>query len=408
MEMTERVEESVDFRVDAVLPAGGVGERMGEKMPKQFLLICGRPLICYALDTFERTHWIKTVALPVAKEWRTYMENIIKEQGYTKIILSEGQRTRHRSIYEGIKSLRRNETKPDVVIIHDAVRPLVEETTLREVAVAARHYRASGAIRPLVSTIVVQDEFGMLDYSLVRSKCRASEMPQAFAYDVICEAYSKSTDDDFEFGTECLQLALTHTGTKAKLVDGPSSLWKVTYKKDIETLEKIIEGRTKRKIFVCKGISNIDSMYKEIIEELQRKEFQLTFVDNTRFHPKHEERQISLQDSIHSHLPDSKKILVCCLDESSIANLEAVKANFRLLEMTILLLFPRGCFVSDNAIDFIKQTRIYDMPSTVCGIAYCRYDELEMQSKTCKKIVDLVEFLVSSTCSSFHGQLFEF
>lgn len=39
--------------------------------------------------------------------------------------------------------------------------------------------------------------------------------------------FSQSTDDDFEFGTECLQLALTHTGTKAKLVDGPSSLWKV-------------------------------------------------------------------------------------------------------------------------------------------------------------------------------------
>lgn len=66
------------------------------------------------------------------------------------------------------------------MIIHDAVRPFVEEDILLKVVMAAKEHGAAGAIRPLVSTVIASAADGCLDHSLERAKYRASEMPQAF------------------------------------------------------------------------------------------------------------------------------------------------------------------------------------------------------------------------------------
>ncbi|MED6280394.1 hypothetical protein CHARACLAT_010493, partial [Characodon lateralis] len=100
---------------------------------------------------------------------------------------------------------------------------------------------AAGAIRPLVSTVIATTSEGYLDHSLERAKYRASEMPQGFRYDVIYQAYQRCTESDLEFGTECLQLALQYSGINAKLIDGPPTLWKVTYKRDLAAAESIIK-----------------------------------------------------------------------------------------------------------------------------------------------------------------------
>lgn len=81
-----------------------------------------------------------------------------------------------------------------MVILHDAVRPFVDEQTLRSVTMAANNNGAAGMIRPLSSTVVAQSCDGFLDHSLDRSKFRASEMPQAFKYEVIQKAYMKCTE----------------------------------------------------------------------------------------------------------------------------------------------------------------------------------------------------------------------
>ncbi|TMS11067.1 D-ribitol-5-phosphate cytidylyltransferase [Larimichthys crocea] len=106
---------------------------------------------------------------------------------------------------------------------------------------AAKEQGAAGAIRPLVSTVIATTQEGYLDHSLERAKYRASEMPQGFTYDVIYQAYQRCSESDFEFGTECLHLALQYCGTNAKLLQGPPTLWKVTYKRDLAAAESIIK-----------------------------------------------------------------------------------------------------------------------------------------------------------------------
>ncbi|XP_070821713.1 D-ribitol-5-phosphate cytidylyltransferase [Chaetodon trifascialis] len=251
-------ERSVDFPVSVVLPAGGTGERTGLQTPKQFCSFLGRPLISYTIQAFERVSWIQTIVVVVSKENVDLMTDIIQRFQHRKVRVVPGGSTRHRSIRNGVLSLGEEEERPagdrpKVVIIHDAVRPFVEEDFLYKIAIAAKEQGAAGAIRPLVSTVIATTSEGYLDHSLERAKYRASEMPQGFTYDVIHQAYQRCSESDFEFGTECLHLALQYCGTNAKLIQGPPTLWKVTYKKDLAAAESIIKETLSRSACVLTG-----------------------------------------------------------------------------------------------------------------------------------------------------------
>uniref|UniRef100_A0A8C8U1Q0 D-ribitol-5-phosphate cytidylyltransferase n=1 Tax=Peromyscus maniculatus bairdii TaxID=230844 RepID=A0A8C8U1Q0_PERMB len=260
--------------VAAVLPAGGCGERMGVRTPKQFCRVLERPLISYTLQALERVCWIKDIVVAVTGENMEAMRNIIQRYGHKRISLAEAGATRHRSIFSGLKALAEDQpdcklTKPEVVIIHDAVRPFVEEDVLLRVVMAAKEHGAAGAIRPLVSTVISPAADGCLDHALDRAKHRASEMPQAFLFDVIYEAYQQCSDYDLEFGTECLQLALKYCHTKAKLVEGPPELWKVTYKQDLYAAESLIKEKISQEICVVvktKDEESVGHLLKEVLK----------------------------------------------------------------------------------------------------------------------------------------------
>ncbi|XP_052550439.1 D-ribitol-5-phosphate cytidylyltransferase isoform X2 [Tympanuchus pallidicinctus] len=185
--------------VAAVLPAGGSGERLGGATPKQFCTVQGRPLVSYTVRAVERVSWISDIIVVVSPENIETMKSIIEKYGHKRVTVTEGGTTRHRSIFNGLKLFSENEfsnhllQKPEVVIIHDAVRPFVEEDILLKVVMAAKEHGAAGAIRPLVSTVIASAADGCLDHSLERAKYRASEMPQAFLFDIIYQAYQQVT-----------------------------------------------------------------------------------------------------------------------------------------------------------------------------------------------------------------------
>ncbi|XP_021109810.1 isoprenoid synthase domain-containing protein isoform X2 [Heterocephalus glaber] len=206
--------------VAAVLPAGGCGERMGVATPKQFCRVLGRPLISHTLQALERVCWIKDIVVVVTGENMETMKSIIQKYQHKGISLVEAGATRHRSIFNGLKALAGDQaycrlSRPEVVIIHDAVRPFFEEDDLLKVVRAAREHGAAGATRPLVSTVISPSTEGCLDHSLERARYRASEMPQAFLFDVIYEAYQQ-----------------------------------VTYKRDLYAAESIIKERISQKICI--------------------------------------------------------------------------------------------------------------------------------------------------------------
>ncbi|NXI41467.1 ISPD cytidylyltransferase, partial [Galbula dea] len=246
--------------VAAVLPAGGSGERLGGATPKQFCALQGRPLVSYTVRAIERISWISDIIVVVSPENVETMKFIIEKYGHERVKIVKGGITRHRSIFNGLKVFAERESsnhllqKPEVVIIHDAVRPFVEEDILSKVVVAAKKHGAAGAIRPLVSTVIASAADGCLDHSLERARYRASEMPQAFLFDIIYKAYQQCTDYDLDYGTECLDLALKYCRTNAKLVEGTADLWKVTYKRDLYAAESIIKDILSHQVYVITNV----------------------------------------------------------------------------------------------------------------------------------------------------------
>uniref|UniRef100_A0A8C0CKS7 D-ribitol-5-phosphate cytidylyltransferase n=1 Tax=Balaenoptera musculus TaxID=9771 RepID=A0A8C0CKS7_BALMU len=213
--------------VAAVLPAGGSGERMGVPTPKQFCPILERPLISYTLQALERVSWIKDIVVAVTGENMEAMKCIIQRYQHKGISLVESGVTRHRSIFNGLKALAEDQpnrrlSKPEVVIIHDAVRPFVEEDVLLKLVTAAK-------------------EHGCSDY-------------------------------DLEFGTECLHLALKYCHIKAKLIEGSPDLWKVTYKRDLYAAESIIKERISQQICVVMDTKEDEEHVGHRLEEMLKNE----------------------------------------------------------------------------------------------------------------------------------------
>uniref|UniRef100_A0A8I5ZPF4 D-ribitol-5-phosphate cytidylyltransferase n=1 Tax=Rattus norvegicus TaxID=10116 RepID=A0A8I5ZPF4_RAT len=221
--------------VAAVLPAGGCGERMGVRTPKQFCRVLERPLISYTLQAMERVCWIKDIVVTVTGENMEAMRSIIQRYGHKRISLAEAGATRHRSIFNGLKALAEDQpgcelTRPEVVIIHDAVRPFVEEDILLRVVLAAKEHGCS--------------------------------------------------DFDLEFGTECLQLALKYCHRKAKLVEGTPDLWKVTYKQDLCAAEAMIKEKISQEICVVVNTKDEESV-GHLLEEVLRNELNCIKVTST-------------------------------------------------------------------------------------------------------------------------------
>ncbi|KAJ7381269.1 hypothetical protein OS493_001387 [Desmophyllum pertusum] len=257
-------ERELCFDVVAVLPAGGSGVRMNLQLPKQFCHIMDRPLLSYTLEAFENVPWIKEIVVPMNEKYLEVAQQILNEFCHSKVRFISGGSTRHRSIWKGIEALTADgRSPPTVVILHDAVRPFVDEQTLRHVTIAAKKHGAAGVIRPLSSTVVARSCDGFLDHSLDRSKFRSSEMPQAFKYEVIHKAYKQCTEYDFEHGTECLHLAQMYAEKSAALIDGPDSLWKVTYRKDLYSVEGVLREKQVHTVVV------IGTGFPKFIEKLR-------------------------------------------------------------------------------------------------------------------------------------------
>ena len=223
------------MKVSAIIPAAGQGTRMGASIPKQYLLLKGRPILHYTLLAFERCGNIDSVTLvvpqndidAVKKEWQEKFRIV-------KRVVAGGEK-RQDSVYNGFKAL---DLDTDTVIVHDGVRPFIAPAIIQKTITAAQTYGAAITAIPVNDTIKQVDADSFVTRTVDRSGLWRVQTPQAFQYLLLAEAFEKAAAESF-YGTDEGSL-LEHAGKKVKIVEGSELNIKITRKEDLFLGESIL------------------------------------------------------------------------------------------------------------------------------------------------------------------------
>ena len=184
--------------VTALIFAGGTGQRMNTKSkPKQFLELHGKPVIIYTIEHFEYHHQVDSIVAVCLKDWIGELQWLLKRYGITKVkAIVAGGDTGHDSIYLGLDAMREFMSEEDIVLIHDGVRPLIDEDLISkniEMVKECGNAITSEAVRESV----VQCENGQtISHVPPRSEMYVAKAPQSFYYGRIYELYKKAQADN--------------------------------------------------------------------------------------------------------------------------------------------------------------------------------------------------------------------
>ncbi len=218
----------------AIIPSGGVGKRINSSLPKQYLKIRDKELIAYTLDVFEKNKLVDGIIISAQHEYFELLEEIKEKYSLQKIIkIVEGGVERQDSVYNALQSIEAQ--KDDLIIVHDAARPLLSQEILTKAITAANNFDNVIVAIKATDTLVSGDEFveGYLD----RNTTYRVQTPQISRYDTLMVSMEKAFVDNF-IGTD-ESILLYRSSNKIKIVEGSSLNFKVTNNSDLD-LFKII------------------------------------------------------------------------------------------------------------------------------------------------------------------------
>ncbi len=227
----------------AVVLAGGVGERLGLKMPKQLVKIAGKTVVEHTLAAFEKSPVIDKVLVLMAPGYLDEVEAIVARAGFTKVSgVIAGGRTRSDTTRKAIEAMGGIECK---MIIHDAVRPLVSQRIIADSVRALDRFEAIDVAIPSADTIIsVDDVDGEEVISDIpdRSRLRRGQTPQGFRMSTLRRAYDlAAADPDFTATDDCGVVRRYLPDVPIHVVPGDENNLKITHPIDIHLADKLFQ-----------------------------------------------------------------------------------------------------------------------------------------------------------------------
>ena len=220
----------------AIIIAGGSGHRMGQDIPKQFINVYDKPVLIYTLEGFQRHPQIDAIEVVCIDGWHDIVWAYAKQFNITKLkwIVSGGD-TGQESIRNGVFNLEENCGNDDIVIIHDGIRPLVDETVLSDVIVKCQQYGSAVTSLPYNEQIfVIKDEKCTSQY-IPRETLRRVSTPQAYMYAKLVWAYTKAFKEEIGiYGSSYTNTMMVDLGEVLYFAAGSDKNIKLTTKDDLE------------------------------------------------------------------------------------------------------------------------------------------------------------------------------
>lgn len=229
----------------AVIFAGGTGLRMrATSKPKQFLELHGKPILIYTLENFQNHQQIDGIVLVCLESWIDYCNELLQKYHITKVLkVVPGGSNGQESIFNGLKTTYNIVGKKEtVVLIHDGVRPLINEKLISECIAMVNDKGNAITVTPAIETILIKNTDGSIGNILKRSECEMAKAPQCFYLSDIYNCHLKSKaegKDDFIDSASLMQ----YYGYKLNAVEGPMENIKITTPADFYIFRAIMDAR---------------------------------------------------------------------------------------------------------------------------------------------------------------------
>ena len=220
----------------AIVLSAGRGSRMHTDIPKQYLDLCGMPVIAWSLRAFESFEGVDEIILVSSPADIEYCRSeVVARYGFGKVccVVAGGQE-RYLSVWEGLKAAKSLAPQTSYVFIHDGARPLVDEAVLRRSLEDVRKYRACVVGMPVKDTIKVSDEQGFAARTPDRRLLWQIQTPQVFSFPLVYGAYQRLIEEKYQGVTDDAMVVERETGMRVKLTEGSYRNIKITTPEDLE------------------------------------------------------------------------------------------------------------------------------------------------------------------------------
>lgn len=227
----------------AVILAGGSGSRLGGTLPKQFLKVAGKKIIEHTIDVFENNDLIDEIAIVSKEEFISDVEDIVVTNQYRKVkkVLTGGKE-RYDSSLSAIAAYDDDNIN---LLLHDAVRPLVNDRIINDCIEALKSYRAVDVAIKTTDTIIEVDNDNCISMIPPRHVLRNGQTPQCFKRGVIRKAYEIALKDpNFVTTDDCGVVRKYLPDEPVYVVNGEVFNMKVTYMEDLFLLDKLYQLRS--------------------------------------------------------------------------------------------------------------------------------------------------------------------
>jgi len=216
-----------------IIVAGGSGKRMGAAIPKQFLLLKGRPLLCWTIDAFHRFDPAMGIVVVLPQDHHATWKQLCAEYQFTvPHTLVSGGAERFHSTLAGLNAVDHD----GLVAVHDGVRPLVSAELIARCFAAADEHGAAIPVVPIPSSVREITEKG--SQAMDRSRLRAVQTPQCFRTPLLRSAFELPYDPAFTDEATLVE----RLGVDVQLVDGEEQNIKVTTPFDLRVAEAMLRA----------------------------------------------------------------------------------------------------------------------------------------------------------------------
>ena len=227
----------------ALIIAGGSGTRMHQDIPKQFLTVNERPVIVYTMEAFDSHPEIDVIAVVCIPGWENILRAYAKQFNISKLkYVVPGGKNGQDSIRNGVMELESHFLADDLVLIHDAIRPMVSAAIISDNIRVAREYGNAIAVIPCAEAMIQTDDGVVSVGAYSRDRLKRTQTPQAFRIGDICDLHRRALKAGITNSVASCTLKI-EMGEQVYFSKGSEKNVKLTTVEDIDIFKALLEAK---------------------------------------------------------------------------------------------------------------------------------------------------------------------